>query len=310
MRNSLNFAVFVLVAALAAACTTSTSDSGPAGETITIIHELDTVQVKHNPTRVVALDYTSLEDLELLGIPVLGIPKSHVPSHLAAFKEDPAVEDLGTLQEVNFEKVAALNPDVIFMSERLVNSYPELKKIAPTVYLKTDTKDFVGSFKKISGYFAQIFDKDEQINEELAKVDEKIKAVQEKIAHSEDKGLITMFNNGKFSVYGKGSRFGIIHEVFGVKPAVTDIDATATHGQAVSSEFIQQVNPDILFVMDRGAVVAGKAADKRDIENALVQKTNAYKNGKVIYLNPERWYISGIGIPTVNAMIDEISLRF
>ena len=63
-------------------------------------------------------------------------------------------------------------------------------------------------------------------------------------------------------------------------------------------------------MIDRGAVVNKKAAEKSEIENVLVQQTNAYKNGKIIYLNPEVWYLAGGGITSVNAMIDEIAAAF
>jgi iron complex transport system substrate-binding protein len=308
MRNSLKLCVLALFVAITA-CNKGASDA-TSEDTVTIIHELDTVQVKKNPARVVALDYGSVDNLELLGVKVVGLPKGNLPSHLFKYQDDVEVEDLGQLLEVNFEKLAALNPDVIFMSERMEKNYPELKKIAPTVFLKTDSKDFLGSFKKISGYFGEIFDKQELVKTETIKVDEKIAALKSVTELNDGKGLVVMYNNGKMSVFGPGSRLGLIHDVFGVKQAVIDADATSKHGQAVSSELIQQTNPDYLFIVDRGAVVNKKAADKSDIENVLVKQTNAYKNGKVIYLDPEVWYISGTSIPTVNKMVDDISKAF
>lgn len=307
MKNTVKLCVLALMVAFTA-CNKSASDSS-SDDLITVIHELDTVQVKKNPEKVVALDYTSLENLDAIGIKPAGIPKGFIPSHLNKFRDDASIEDLGSIKEVNFEKIAALNPDVIFISERLETSYPELKKIAPTVFLKTDAKDYIGSFKKIAGYFSQIFDKEEVVNKEIAKVEEKINQVKEKTAKSEGKGLVVMFNKGKFSAYGSGSRFGMIHDVLGVKKAVENLEV-ATHGQAISNEFIQQTNPDYLFIVDRGAVVDNKPAKKDDIENVLVKQTNAYKNGKVIYLDPEIWYISGIGFTAVNKMVDSINEQF
>jgi len=291
------------------ACNKGTSDGTTGGDTITLIHELDTVQVKHNPTRVVALDYVSLENLDVLGIKVLGVPKEHLPHHLARYGDDPEVVDLGSVKEVNFEKLAALNPEVIFMSERLESSYPELKKIAPVVYIRIDQENFLDSFRDKTRYFGTIFGKEKEVDAELSRIDDKIKAAREKIEAAPGKGLVTLYNGGKFSAYGRHSRFGFIHEALGVKEAVENIEASR-HGQPVSSEFIQQTNPDYLFVIDRGAVVNKKAAEKSEIENVLVQKTNAYKNGKIVYLNPEIWYLAGGGITSVNAMIDEVVAAF
>lgn len=308
MKNSLKISLLALAVAFTA-CNQGSSDGNTAGETLTVIHELDTVQVKAAPTRVVALDYVSLENLDVLGIKVLGVPKEHLPEHLARYKDDPEVVDLGSVKEVNFEKLAALNPEVIFMSERLEAVYPELKKIAPTVFVKIDQEDFLNSFRDKTRYFGVIFKKEREVEAEISRIDAKIKTTREKIEGQAGKALVTLYNGGKFSAFGKKSRFGFIHEALGVKEAADHLEA-ARHGQPVSSEFIQQTNPDYLFVIDRGAVVNKKAALKSEIENVLIQQTSAYKNGKIIYLNPEIWYLSGGGILSVNAMIDEVSQSF
>jgi iron complex transport system substrate-binding protein len=54
-------------------------------------------------------------------------------------------------------------------------------------------------------------------------------------------------------------------------------------------------------------VTAGEPASKELIENDLVKGTNAYKNGKIIYLAPNYWYLSGGGLLSVEAMVGEVS---
>jgi iron complex transport system substrate-binding protein len=97
--------------------------------------------------------------------------------------------------------------------------------------------------------------------------------------------------------------------VLGVPEAAEGL-GTHIHGNPISSEFIGKVNPDILFIVDRSAVVANDRLDKSEVENQLVRQTNAYKNGKIFYLNPEMWYLAGGGITSVNAMIDEVAQAF
>ncbi|MBF4291384.1 ferric anguibactin-binding protein, partial [Vibrio anguillarum] len=69
--------------------------------------------------------------------------------------------------------------------------------------------------------------------------------------------LVVMHNNGSFSSFGIESRYGFVFDVLGVKPASTEI-AASLHGQPISSEFINQANPDILYIIDRTAVMEGK----------------------------------------------------
>jgi iron complex transport system substrate-binding protein len=79
-----------------------------------------------------------------------------------------------------------------------------------------------------------------------------------------------------------------------------------THGQSVTFEYIAVKNPDYLFVVDRGAAVGGEAAAKKTIENELVKKTKAFKDGNIVYLDQNYWYLSGGGLISVSEMIKEI----
>ncbi len=126
------------------------------------------------------------------------------------------------------------------------------------------------------------------------------------MAASDDRALILLHNRGRFSAYGSGSRFGIIHDVMGFQEAEKGL-GTHVHGTPVSSEFVQKANPDIIFIVDRSMIVGNAVMDKEEVENKLVKQTNAAQNGKIFYLNPEVWYLAGGGIASVNMMIDEVS---
>ncbi len=307
MRNTIKLSVLALFLIFTSCKNDKAQEENTAisTEKTSITHSLGTVEIVKNPTKVVVLDLASLENLDELGIKIVGIPKGNIPEHLQKYKNDTSIADLGTLKEINYEKLNELNPDVIFMSARLQNSYPEISKIAPTVYTEIDYKDYINSIRKNFDYFGEIFDKKAEIDKALKKIEDKITSVNDKMKNSDKKALIILHNNGKFSAYGKGSRFGLIHDVLGVKESVENLEV-ARHGQAVSNEFIQEANPDYLFIVDRSAVVDKKDTNKQEIENKLIQQTNAYKNGKIIYLNPEVWYLSGNGITSINKMIDDV----
>ena len=54
-----------------------------------------------------------------------------------------------------------------------------------------------------------------------------------------------LVNEGQLSAYGKGSRFGLIHDTFGFKAADDKIEAS-THGQSVSYEYVLEKSWDSL----------------------------------------------------------------
>ncbi|MFP3421838.1 ABC transporter substrate-binding protein, partial [Bacillus sp. SIMBA_161] len=186
-------------------------------------------------------------------------------------------ENIGTLKEADFEAIHAMEPDLIIMSGRQAEMYNEFSDIAPTIHLGVDTTDYMNSFTTNMETVGEIFGKEAEIEEELAAINEQIEGVQEKTAASEEKGLIVLANEGKVSAYGAASRFGIIHDVFGVKQADEGIEAS-THGQSITFEYILDTNPDVMFVVDRNAAVGNEASAKDSLENELVQKTNAYQN--------------------------------
>lgn len=99
--------------------------------------------------------------------------------------------------------------------------------------------------------------------------------------------------------------------MFGFAQADDKIEVS-THGQSVSYEYVADKNPDYLFVVDRDAVVKSDGGEsgsaKKAVENDLVKNTNAFKNGKIIYLDPNYWYLSGGGLISVSEMLKEVEV--
>ncbi len=273
-------------------------------ETIAVSHELGETSVIKNPQKVVVFDYGILDSLDTLGIEVTGLPKSSIPSFLDKYKDEKYV-DLGTLQEPDMEKMYEIKPDLIIIGARQAKFYDELNKIAPTIHLGVDNTDYMGSFTNNMNTLGKLFGKEKEISKELKNIEANIKKVNDKAKTSGVNALITLANDGTFSVYGEGSRFGIIHKEFGVEAVDKTIEAS-THGQKASFEYVVEKNPDYIFVVDRGAIVGGQTSAKELFENELVKKTDAYKNGKIVYLNPEIWYTSNGGFNSTQKMIDEV----
>lgn len=309
----------VLLAVFTAACGSNSATPAPAqtpaasteapqgSEEITIKHKLGEAKLKKNPQTVVAFDYGVVDSLDKLGIEITGVAQTSIPPYLEKFK-DAKYKNIGSLKEPDFEKINAMKPDVIFISGRQQDAYEELNKIAPTIFLGVDTSKYMESFTENMKTLGTIFGKEAQVDEELGKINDSIKQLNEKAASGGKNALIVLVNEGKLSAYGTGSRFGILHDVFGFTPVDKNIEVS-THGQSVSAEYIVEKDPDYLFVVDRGVVSANQAAStsaKQAIENELVKNTKAFKNGNIIYLDANYWYLSGGGLVSTASMADEI----
>ncbi len=272
---------------------------------LTIQHNLGETVVPVNPEKVVVFDFGALDTLDKLGVKVTGVPQANVPPYLSKY-EDAAYENVGSLKEPDFEKIASIDPDLIIISGRQSGAYEELSKLGPTIFVGVDTANYMESFESNAKTLGQIFQKEAEVEETLASIEEQIAAVKEKAA-SAGKGLVVLVNEGSVSAYGPASRFGMIHDVLGVEASDTNIEVS-THGMSVSFEYIVEQDPDHLFVIDRGAVVAeGTSSSKETVENELVQKTKAYKNGNITYLDPNYWYLSGGGLVSVEEMVKEVA---
>lgn len=216
----------VVISACGNQSTSSSKGSDSKNEQITVKHQLDKngTKVPKNPKKVVVFDFGSLDTLDKLGLDgkVAGLPKQALPKYLSKFKDDKYA-DVGSLKEPDFEKVADLDPDLIIISGRQSESYKEFSEIAPTIYLGVDTAKYMESFKSDAETIGKIFDKEDEVKDELATIDHSIADLKKKAEKLNKNGLVIMANDGKISAFGSKSRYGLIHDVFGVTPADKNI---------------------------------------------------------------------------------------
>lgn len=320
MKKGFFTTFFILLMILLAACGKNATNNienanqndDPTKETIEIKHELDDepVIVPKKPEKVVVFDIGALDTIAFLGEQsrVVGFPKTTVPNYLKEFEAEQ-YENLGSLKEPEFEKIHASKPDLIIISGRQMDLYDQFKEIAPTIYIDIDTHNYLQSFENNARLIGEIFGKQEQIEAELAKLEEEIEAIKEEVEDSEETALIVLGTEGKISAYGPASRFGIIHDVFGVMPVDEHIE-DSTHGQSITFEYILEMNPHIIYVIDRDSAIGMESSVKESFENDIVQKTDAFKNNRIVYLDGEIWYLAGGGLQSLHMMIEEIAKTF
>ena len=307
MKNKSMIIGIILVLLIAAGITIPKfvgGNSEPVSETITITHELGETPVTTNPQKVVVFDYGILDALDSLGVNVTGVVQSGLPDYLTKYAGEE-YSSIGTLKEPDMEAIFALTPDLIIISGRQADYYEELNKIAPTIHLGIDNADYLGSFKSNMDILGQIFGKEKEVASKVEEIEKAIAELNAKVTEKNINGLITLANDGAFSVYGQESRFGIIHKEFGVTPVDTTIDS-GTHGQKATFEYVAEKNPQYLFVVDRAAVTGGNTSAKELFDNELVARTDAYKNDNIVYLDPTIWYTSVGGFTSTLRMVEEV----
>ena len=273
-----------------------------AQELLTIEHGKGQTQVQKLPKTVAVLDWSTLDTMAVLGLEAQGIPNSNILPPMLSQYADAKFVPVGTLFEPDYEALKNLKPDLIILGRRAAGQYDEVAQYGPTLDLTPDPTDVLGSVVRNTEILGQIFDREQQAAEHINKLQAAVAQLQ-KLSAEQGTGLTVLTTGGKMSAFGIGTRFGMIHDVFGVKPAVADLKV-GRHGQAVSYEFLLEANPDWLFVMDRDAAIGREGvAAQRMMDNELVQATTAGAKGQIVYLEPVSWYLldnSGLGVMQSN----------
>ncbi|KIC83510.1 MULTISPECIES: siderophore ABC transporter substrate-binding protein [Pseudomonas] len=277
---------------------------------VTVQHKLGTTVISQLPQRVVALDMNEVDFLDQLGVPVAGMPKDFVPDFLARYKDAGQTADVGSIVQPNLERVHAARPDLILITSLQASHYGELSEMAPTLHFDVDYRDsktgHVAMVRQHLVSLGQVFGKHDLAQRKVDALEARLAQARSVTRDRPERALVVLHNNGAFSAFGVQSRYGFVFNDLGVKPATTTLD-TGLHGQPISSEFIQQANPDILYVVDRTAVMEHRPMMTADsLDNPLLRQTNAWKHGRVVFVDPQAWYVTAASPTSLALIADDV----
>ncbi|QKV51600.1 siderophore ABC transporter substrate-binding protein [Comamonas antarctica] len=284
--------------------------SGWTAETVTVKDASGEVRMPLKPRTVLVFDLAALDTLQALGVDVQGVPNQKMPPLLERYADSAKYPQVGSLFEPDYEKIKALQPDLIIAGNRSLPKIAELKKFAPVLDVTVDNQKQIEEVYRNIRALAAIYGVREKGEAEIQSVEKAIAGLRTQAA-KQGPGLFLMTNGGKLSVYGPGSRFDMLYTVFGMKPLPQKIEVSK-HGQAVSFEYLLKANPEWLLVLDRDAAIGREgAAAQKLLDNKLVQATKAWRSQQVVYLNAANWYLlSNAGPGALKANIQQLSDAF
>lgn len=303
------------------------------------------VTVPYNPQKLAVMDLAALDILDNLGLGdrVVGASTTTI-DYLSSY--NGSTTNLGNIKEADMEAVASVEPDIIFIGGRLASSYDSLSEIAPVVLLTTDESiGLVESTSKNAKTISSIFGLEDKVDDLMSGYQSRIDALKE--AANGQSAVIGMVTSGSFNVIGNGGRLSLIVNEVGFNNAGesyvesnessgqggghgsgnggghggnasasasaaasgTSLSESSPHGDEASFELLPEINPDWIFVMDRGAAIgtngAKLAADV--MNNDIVNSTTAAQNGHLVILeHPAVWYTAEGGITALGTMISDL----
>ncbi|MEW2494871.1 iron-siderophore ABC transporter substrate-binding protein [Streptomyces nodosus] len=277
------------------------TDAKPGQWPRTIKHAMGSTEIKAQPKRVVVLDVGELDNVVSLGVKPVGLaPTEGSPELPSYLKKDAGTpKNIGTINSLNLEAIAALKPDLILGSQlRAANSYDELSQIAPTVF------SIRPGFTWKENYLlnAAALDKTAQAEANLAAYEKKAEALGDKLGT--DKPTVSMVRylpDGVIRLYANASFIGTILKDVGIpRPKNQDIMDLAAE---VSAENIDQADADYIFT---GVYGDAKATEKSKAQaNPLWKNLKAVKDGHAYDVPDETWYL-GLGVTAANEVLDDL----
>lgn len=265
------------------------------------------VAVAALPEKVVVLDITAVDTLSALNVHISGTVNNMYVDYLDDVKANAEV--VGSLFEPDFEAINALAPDLIIVGSRSSTQAEAMGKLAPTIVMTVWGDNLLEQSVARLRAYGNIFDKTEEAAAIETAFNSQLDAAKAAV-QGKGTALIVMTNGPKVSAYGAGSRFGWLHNELGLIEAVKGVDE-ATHGEAISFEFIRDANPDWLLVVDRVAAIGADGENAaQTLDNELVADTTAWKTGQVIYLPSASIYVAGGGIQSLQITLKTITEAF
>lgn len=316
------FAVTVCMAACGNTEAKENVSAETKAETVTIQAlnengEKTDIEVPYNPQRIAILDMPALDIVDALGVGdrVVGSAKVSI-DYLSDYnpeESDGVIMNLGTVKTADLEKVAACEPDIIFIGGRLASIYTELEKIAPVVYLAVDYEaGIVESTRRNVQTIAAIFGKEAEADTLFTDFQPRIDALNAVL--QEKDVLLGMYNANALGLMDTASQLNIIANELGANNLGESVGEAekATHGEEASWETIITLNPEYLFILDRST--ATEAVDesvmgvREVIENELIKELDVYKDGKIVYFieHANVWYTSTGGVQALNTMLSDL----
>lgn len=263
--------------------------------------------VETAPETIAVFDAPAIDTLEALGVTVDAAPAPLYLDYLEDYVKDAT--RVGTLFEPDYEALAVLAPDLIIAGSRSATQVEALGQIAPTLDMSIWGTDMVAQTIIRLHTYGAIFDRKSEAEKQIAILKTAIADAQNAVA-GKGKALILLTNGGKISAYGDDSRFGWLHTATGLPEAYPAVSAQ-THGEAISFEFIAELDPDWLLVIDRGAAVgASGAAARATLDNRLMAKTKAARKQQIVYLSAGPLYIAGGGVQSMLISLEELTEAF
>lgn len=263
------------------------------------------------PSRIVTLGYDAYDTLRALGVEnlVVGAPKHRIPEYISSMPD--SVIDTKSLKDIDLELIRSLNPDLIIVSARTLHLVEELETIAPVFNYETDTSNYWSNFDEINLELARIVGKEEEAQRLLTDLNKRADKIRTTSQVPPSKTLLLLHNENKFTTFKPNSRFALFFTLLGFTPVDRDYSFTEL-GESIKVPEIADLDADRVFIINRSAAMRYDPEEDAHEQKMLMQRNDlqtirASETGRLIFLTPDLWYLSGGGLDSTGLQLEEIA---
>ncbi|WP_046216108.1 ABC transporter substrate-binding protein [Paenibacillus wulumuqiensis] len=241
-----------------------------------------TLSLQHTPERIVALSNGDVNIIYALGGTVVGRPTSTGSAPLPAAEK---VQTIGSTHEIDLEKIAFLQPDVVLGNAPLnEKDIPMVESIGAQMVLSSaNSVEDIQRQITLFGQMLQREDKARQLNETLKKHIQQLSASAKTAAHP-PRVLLVYGAPGTYMAALPNSLSGNILELAGGTNIAADLPGLQNYPQyaQLNTERIVEADPDYVFIMTHGSGEEVKAGFLKEMqENQAWSSVSAVKNNRV-----------------------------
>lgn len=292
---------------LLAACAAALLAPALPARALQVRHAQGLAEVPDHPASIAVFDLATLDTLRVLDAPVAGVPDGKLPGRLGVY-EDARYTRIGSAGEPDMDALRALAPQLIVVGGRSASKYEALAKLAPTLDLSPSRDDLAGSVAAQAALLGQLTGRQARAAQQVAALRAAVARLQAQAAGA-GTALVLLTTGGKISAQPPGTRFGVIHAAFGLRPALAAAPEAGARGMPVTPADIRQADPDWLLVIDRDAAIGRAGPSAKDLlDVAPLHGGRAWQRGQVVYLDPASWYLlGGAGLGAMQDNVKQIA---
>ncbi len=310
-------ATAVLAVATVTACGSPAAapESAPAESggsfPVTVTHAMGDSTVPEQPQRVIALDAGFVDGAIALQTEIIALPQysgvgAELPEYLseagAGLADDATF--LGTVDDINLEQLAAMEPDLIVSSaSRHEEIYDELSGIAPTVMSETSP-----TWKDNLGLLAQALGKDDMAATLIADYEARAAAVGDAIradGANPTMSVVRFIDEPVIRLYQTGSYSGEV---------LADAGIARPENQQDTEEAFIEISPELIPQVDADYVVLAQFVDEAGVSAQQQQQFQANPlwgqlQGELVEVDDTVW-MGATGILGAEAILDDLAEIF